>query len=150
MMSAAQPSASAANERGLQPAHHWAILATSAAVVIAATLLNVSPGGRVALHVLPNYPLPHVCMSRTLWGVSCPGCGLTRSFVHLAHGDWQAAWRVHRFGWLLAALVIAQMPYRGLILAGFIRPISPHAAQWLAITVVGLLVMNWLLSLAFS
>lgn len=149
-MSAASPSVSSANERGQPSAHHWAVLAISAGIMVAAALLDVLSGGRVALHVLPNYPLPHLCMSRTLLGVSCPGCGLTRSFVHLAHGDWQAAWQVHHFGWLLAALVIAQLPYRGLLLAGFIRPIGPQVAQWLAITIVGLLVMNWVLSLTIA
>ena len=124
------------------------MLIIAVSVLVTAALLEVSLDDRVALRGFSNYPLPHLCMSRSVLGVSCPGCGLTRSFIYLAHGEWQAAWRVHRLGWLLAALVAAQLPYRGLILAGLARPISPRTTHWLTFVVVGLLVANWALSLA--
>ncbi|HVX15722.1 MAG TPA: DUF2752 domain-containing protein [Pirellulales bacterium] len=129
---------------------HWPILAIAAAILLAATLLEVLPNERVALRGLTAYPLPHVCTSRVLFGVSCPGCGLTRSFVHLAHGDWQAAWHVHHLGWLIAALVVGQIPYRTLILAGAIRPIGDRASLSLAFVTAGLLISNWLILLATS
>ena len=37
-----------------------------------------------------------------LFGLRCPGCGFTRSIIHLAEGDWQASWHDHRLGGLLA------------------------------------------------
>ena len=54
---------------------------------------------------------PCACPARR-FGVSCPGCGLRRSFIYLAHGDWDASWQSHRLGWLLAAMVALQIPYR--------------------------------------
>ena len=30
---------------------------------------------------------PVVCVSRLTWGVPCPGCGLTRAFCFLSHGE---------------------------------------------------------------
>lgn len=125
--------------------HHWVMLALPLAVVAAAAMLEVLPNERVAIRGLPAYPLPHLCMSRAMFDVSCPGCGLTRCFVHMTHGEWQAAWKVHQLGWLIASLVIAQLPYRALILAGWIQPISARAAQWLAFVVVGLLIASWAL-----
>jgi hypothetical protein len=129
---------------------HAQMLAFAVAIVVAATLLEVLPNERVALRGLSAYPLPHLCSSRVLFGVSCPGCGLTRSFVHLARGDWQAAWSVHHLGWLMASLVIAQIPYRALILAGTIRPVGARTSTGLAFVTVGLLLSNWVLLLATS
>jgi hypothetical protein len=129
---------------------HWVVLAVAAVVIGAATMLEVRAQERVAIRGLPNYPLPHMCTSRVFLGISCPGCGLTRSFVYLAHGRWQEAWRVHRLGWLLAGLVVMQLPYRGMILAGLLRPISSRTAQWLAFGLAGLLVAHWALTMAVS
>lgn len=64
--------------------------------------------------VLPglDFPLPDSCTSRRMLGVDCPGCGLTRSFVRLAHGDPLGAWAFHPVGPLLFAFIAAQIPYR--------------------------------------
>jgi hypothetical protein len=51
-------------------------------------------------------------LSQSLFHVSCPGCGLTRSFVYLAQGDLQSSLRMHRIGWLMALAVLLQIPYR--------------------------------------
>ncbi|MFH1117981.1 MAG: DUF2752 domain-containing protein [Pseudomonadota bacterium] len=56
--------------------------------------------------------LPEVCMSRRVLGVSCPGCGLTRSFVAAAHGDWTEAVRWNPMGPVLFLVVLFQIPYR--------------------------------------
>lgn len=38
------------------------------------------------------------CLMRILFGLPCPGCGMTRSWVHLAHGDVLAAFEYNVFG----------------------------------------------------
>ena len=124
---------------------HGVMLGLAVAIILAAAMLEVLPGERVAFRGLSHYPLPQLCMSRAIFNLSCPGCGLTRSFIHLAHGQWLAAWHVHRLGWLLAALVVGQVPYRTLVITGQVRPPSADAAQCLAFVIVGLLVVNWAL-----
>jgi hypothetical protein len=37
------------------------------------------------------------CLLRTWLGVACPGCGLTRAFTALSHGELGLALRQHRF-----------------------------------------------------
>ncbi len=50
---------------------------------------------------------PVVCPFRLLTGLPCPGCGLTRSWVYLAHGHWGDALVANPFGVVLVALLLA-------------------------------------------
>ncbi|MBI3832244.1 MAG: DUF2752 domain-containing protein [Planctomycetes bacterium] len=57
-----------------------------------------SPGG------LPNLP---VCWFKNTTGLPCPGCGLTRAFCAISHGDFGAAWSFNPFGFLFYAGAVA-------------------------------------------
>lgn len=46
---------------------------------------------------------PVLCPFRRLTGLECPACGLTRSWVHLVHGDVAASASSHPFGLVLLA-----------------------------------------------
>jgi hypothetical protein len=74
---------------------------------------------------------------------------LTRSVIHLAEGDWQASWRAHRLGGLLAIAILFQVPYR---LYALHRPGRPLFSNlWLtafAYALIAALVANWLWDLA--
>ena len=96
--------------------HHRTVLAMSCAAILLAFAMEVRPHGRVALRAFPEHPFPHTCMSRSLFDTGCPGCGLTRSFIYLAEGDWTASVRAHACGWLLALTVLLQLPYRTMAL----------------------------------
>ena len=50
---------------------------------------------------------PVVCPFRLLTGLPCPGCGLTRSWVYLAHGQWRDSFVANPFGLVLVALLLA-------------------------------------------
>lgn len=90
---------------------HWFMLLACGGVLLAAALLRVGEAGVV----VPtwNWRLPELCTLRRLTGISCPGCGLTRCFISLAHGDLAAAWSFNPAGILLFAIVAAQLPLRG-------------------------------------
>ncbi len=49
---------------------------------------------------------PSPCLFRATTGLPCPGCGLSRSFVHTAHRDLHGAMRYHFFGPVLFFLGI--------------------------------------------
>ena len=65
---------------------------------------------------------PILCPFRLATGLPCPGCGLTRSWIALAHGDVRGSLGEHPFGWafmaagtvLLVAVVIAVLRRRPL------------------------------------
>ncbi len=120
----------------------------STAVVVLSLLLDVPSDQRVELRWLRGIPLPGTCMSRAWLGWKCPGCGLTRSFVCLAHGDWAGSLRMHRLGWLLAAAVLAQFPYRLVaLLYKKDYPLGRSFPNLFGLALIVLLIGNWLLEL---
>jgi hypothetical protein len=64
------------------------------------------------------WPFPHACMSRRLFELDCPGCGLTRSTIKTLQGQWLAGFQRHHWGWLAALVLILHIPYRILSLSG--------------------------------
>src|SRR5207244_9617366 len=47
-----------------------------------------------------------ICLFRYLTGLPCPGCGLTRSFSCILHGDFVRGYDYHPFGYLLLPLSV--------------------------------------------
>jgi hypothetical protein len=91
---------------------------------------------------LPAGPEGTICLFRRLTEVPCPGCGLTRAFVHLARGEWPAALADHPLAPLVALELAAGWVLWGLALAGRARPrperwlgpwLLAHAAALLAL-----------------
>jgi Protein of unknown function (DUF2752) len=56
--------------------------------------------------------LPETCMFRRTFGIPCPGCGLTRSFVAMAHGRFLSALRFNTMGPIIFVFCVLQIPYR--------------------------------------
>lgn len=56
------------------------------------------------------------CILRILTGLPCPGCGMTRSWVHLAHGDVAAAFEYNLFGPLAMATAAGLVVYTAVAL----------------------------------
>jgi hypothetical protein len=98
-----------------------------------------------------NAPLPELCTFRRLMGMGCPGCGLTRCFISLAHGDVRAAWSYNPAGLVLFALFVVQIPYRGLQLWRIRRGIAElrplRLAQWALGLVAVMMFAQWIVRL---
>ena len=93
------------------PLYHTVLLVASVTVLALAAILSVRHRREVLVPVLGT-PLPELCMVKRTTGLGCPGCGLTRCFISLAHGDVRSAWSYNPGGLLLFAMVIAQIPLR--------------------------------------
>ena len=127
--------------------HREALIGCSL-VLLTALMLDVRPDQRVAIRGLSCCPLPQVCPSRTWAGIDCPACGLTRSIVHLAHGQFTASWQSHRLGWLMGGILLLQIPYRCLVLhPNYPLSLAIRTEVWLGFALVTLLLSNWLFSL---
>lgn len=120
------------------------MLLIAAACIMLAFALGRRDDGRVILRGLPSLPLPESCASQSIWGVHCPGCGLTRSFIALARGDWSGAAHEHRLGWLMAAAVWAQVPYRIAALRLRRPPLGRIVPRVFGYGLIAALLINWL------
>jgi Protein of unknown function (DUF2752) len=96
---------------------------------------------------------PVVCPFRLATGLPCPGCGLTRAWVFIAHGDFGAALRANPFGYLTMAAavvliaVVATAVVRGRPIPSMSpivrsRPFLVVLACWLAFAAVRIAVVT--------
>jgi len=83
------------HERSRARANAGAVWATLTAILAASLLLPLPGRGGSIGH------LPSVCPFYNLTGLPCPGCGLTRAFVCLGHGQWRESLHWHPLGWLV-------------------------------------------------
>ncbi|GIW97785.1 MAG: hypothetical protein KatS3mg111_1118 [Pirellulaceae bacterium] len=122
----------------------WVWLAGAVAILVAALLLE-TPGGRRVL--LPGgIDLPNACGTYLLFGIDCPACGLTRSFIHLAHGRWFDAFQAHAIGPLLFAYTLLQVPLAAWRLSGHARSKMERVISWniwLLLVLVSMMLVRW-------
>ncbi len=74
-----------------------------------AVLLSVASLGVLLVSlVLPagGFSGIDTCAFHSLTGLSCPGCGLTRAFCAISHGQYRDAWSLHPFSFPLYAAVL--------------------------------------------
>lgn len=74
------------------------------------TAIALGAIGAIGIGIAALWPVssvdsgPPSCVFRLLFGVPCPGCGMTRAWVHVAHGDVAGAFWYNPFGLLLMAM----------------------------------------------
>jgi hypothetical protein len=125
---------------------HRQMLSIACAVLVLSLVLRMRSDDHAALAFLPDWPIPSLCPSQTIFDVDCPGCGLTRSFIHLAHGDWHRALSKHRVGWLVALAVVLQIPYRLTALLGRNpQPLGQRFPKFFGVALIVALIGNWVL-----
>lgn len=96
------------NDSPLRQLSYWLWLSGPIAILLCSWIMSTGDGRQV---LLPGVGvLPEICTLHARLGVDCPGCGLTRSFIHLAHGDLRAAWTLSPVGLLLFAFIASQIP----------------------------------------
>jgi hypothetical protein len=128
-----------------QRRRHREMLVISAAAVVLSLVLQVRSDQRVFVPGLSRFAFPPTCMSQAWFGVKCPGCGLTRSFIYLAHGRWKESWQMHRLGWLLALALVMQFPYRIYALArNKDAPLGYWFPKIFGYLLIAALIVNWL------
>ena len=81
----------------------------SLAILTLAAIMSVGLPRRVYLPGL-SFPLPETCMLHARFGLDCPGCGLTRSFIHFAHGRLFEGMSLNPAGIAIFLFVAAQVP----------------------------------------
>ncbi len=81
-------------------------------------------------------------MLKREYGIDCPGYGLTRCFLAMAHNRMAAAWHYHPVGGMLFGAVVAQIPYRLIQIRRLCRD-QPELSHWTLNATI------WLILVAF-
>ncbi len=111
-------------------AYHLTYLVLAVLVLGAAFALQIRADGHVVTPIY-HFELPGSCWFKNITGIGCPGCGLTRCFICLAHGKLVQAWHFNPAGLVFFPVVVAQVPYRALQ----IWRIRHNRPQWRPLTV---------------
>jgi hypothetical protein len=88
-----------------------------------------------------------ICLLRQVAHLDCPTCGLTRSLVSLARGDWVASLGYHPLGVLLAIQLVAGWVLWGAGLARGRRALPEGWTLRLVVANGGALLALWLVRL---
>ncbi len=92
--------------------------------------------------------LPPLCTSRIVFGLDCPGCGLTRAFIAISHGRLERAWELNRASFAVYLFVAAQIPWQTIQAWRTRRGHAPLEWPGVYLIPIGLailLVINWML-----
>ena len=99
-------------------------------------------------HAWINIP----CIFHVVTGVPCLACGLTRSFVNTAHGNFLRAFDFHLLGPALFVMFCGLAAYFGssLVLGYRVRyRLSPRARRIASWSVLGIFLVCWGIKIAF-
>jgi len=133
------------SEMGRDPWQHYTYLVIVGVFLILPFFLGFEPGAGNRV-MIGSCRLPYTCMTRQVFGVNCPGCGLTRSFVLLTHGRARESFTAHRVGPLLYLFFVVQVFFRVHCLRNIGRPLSRRwlwVQRWFPLSVIVLLILNW-------
>jgi hypothetical protein len=117
-----------------------------AGITLFALALAVFSASRVS-----EWPVkPPPCMLRTTTGIPCPGCGATRAFAALAHGDAVSAFTLNPLAvtavgivmlWFAFALIATTLP--GKARAAVNRRIRGSGKRWVTLAIIAA-VAHWI------
>ena len=134
--------------RANQWLYHGLWLAIPAAALALSFVLEVRDERQVIVP-LANQPLPELCTFRRMFGIDCAGCGLTRSFISISHGDLIQSLRYNPAGLLLYAMAVFQLPWQSLQLWRLSQGQSELRPGWYANAVIfalgALLLIVWII-----
>jgi len=125
--------------------YHWVILLGCAMAIGLSFGLSVVGSEGVEIAGL-RWRLPGICVMHDVIGIDCPGCGLTRSFVSLAHGDWSRAWLFNPAGPLLFVFFAVQIPFRAIQLWRLRVGAEPMDSPWFYLPlwgIFGVMIVQW-------
>lgn len=126
---------------------HWILLGLSSIVIVLAVILQVH-GEELVMIPGINVPLPGTCTFKQYAGADCPGCGLTRCFISMAHGRFDRALHFSPVGIVFFVVVATQIPFRTVQLWRLKRGIEELRFGWWGYSLMGFvlaaLIVQWI------
>ena len=125
---------------------HVTFLAMSLGIIVCSLVMTVEGPTTVRFPGMP-FTMPESCMSRRAWGIDCPGCGLTRSFISMSHLQFGNAFSFNPAGPLVYLFVLWQIPWHVFQLHRLLSLRRPIETLWLYVPLFGMsaaILMQWL------
>jgi len=97
--------------------------------------------------------MPETCSAKLLIGISCPGCGLTRSFIAISNGQFEKAWSLNPASFLVYAFIGVQIPWQGFQLYRIRSGRREVQAVWIYVPVIicsSVLMVQWIVRLCMG
>jgi uncharacterized membrane protein SirB2 len=94
--------------------------------------------------------IPSVCSSKVLFGIDCPGCGLTRAFIAISHAHFTEAWNFNPASYAVYLFVAAQIPWHLIQLWRLRKRQPPLESSIVYLAPIGLVLVlftSWLVRL---
>jgi hypothetical protein len=121
-------------------------------VIIALSFLMQAKGSASVFLPGASTALPEMCSSKRMLGLPCPGCGLTRSFISISHGQFARAWNFNPASFVMYLFVLVQIPWNAMQFL-LIRQrgfgVTIPYVHFLPVAVASVLILNWLIRLSF-
>jgi hypothetical protein len=105
-------------------------------------LMTIKDDQEVYLPLI-NQPLPEVCGSRSLLGVDCPGCGMSRAFISISNLEIGRALAFNSASLIVYLFVAIQIPWHAMQIFRTLYRGGPIDTWWTLFPLVGVIV--WLL-----
>ncbi len=102
---------------------------------------------------LGAFTLPELCTFKRVFPIGCPGCGLTRSFISISHGDLATAFRLNFASFFVYAFVVAQIPFRAAQLFLVSGGRQVFGETWMVrglVAIASLLVVQWCVRISMA
>ncbi|MCA9155111.1 MAG: DUF2752 domain-containing protein [Planctomycetales bacterium] len=132
--------------------YHLTLLIPSVIVLLLSVVMSVRSETAVVIPLL-NTPLPEVCSFRRMFQMDCPGCGLTRCFISMGHGQVRRAFEFNPVGVGFFLVVAGQIPYRLTQIVRLRRGLPEWSLGWfgysLLVIVSGALLVQWIIKLTW-
>ncbi len=97
--------------------------------------------------VTPGIQLPR-CAFKTITGLPCPTCGVTRTVIALSRGDLDRALFMNPLAAIACGAALLYLVYAAAVLAfrlpRFRPTVSVAGARWWRVATVAVLAINWL------
>jgi hypothetical protein len=112
------------------------------AAVVLLMSVSMRSGGDTAVY-LPGFssPMPGICTSRRVLGIDCPGCGMTRAFISISHGQLTRAWQLNPASLVMYLFVAVQIPWHGIQIWRLRNHRRPIQWNWVYLTPIGVVIM---------
>jgi len=90
-----------------------------------------------------SQPMPEVCGSRSLFGVDCPGCGMSRAFISISNLEIERALAFNSASLVVYLFVAIQIPWHATQIFRTLYLSGPIDTWWTLVPLIGMIV--WLL-----